>query len=205
MATAALVCGIVGLVAFFLFVVSVVALVLGLIAASRAKHAPGPNTGLGRARAGWIMGAIGVAGFVALMIGAALTDGFESDAVSVLRLDVGDCVDLAEVSGPFDEIEELPRRDCDEPHDAEVYLIDDVSIDTDEYPGDPELTAEIEDLCTGAAFEDYTGGTFGRSSLEFFFLYPTEESWEFGDRGFTCMAVSADGSPLRHSVEGTGD
>ena len=52
LATAALVCGIVGLFVFFLLVVSVVALVLGLVAASRAKQAPGPSSWLGRARAG---------------------------------------------------------------------------------------------------------------------------------------------------------
>ena len=182
-------CGIVGLVVFFLFVPSVVALVLGLVAVSRAKHAGGPHTGLGRARAGWIMGAIGVAGFVALMVGAALTDGFASDDVSVHRLEVGDCVDLAGISGPSDVVDRLPRRDCDEPHDAEVFLIDDVAVDSDEYPGDTSLTAEIEEQCTGRAFEDYTGGTFADSSLDYFFLYPTEESWDAGDRGFVCMAV----------------
>ncbi len=190
---------------FVLFVPSVVALVLGLVAVSRAKHAGGPHTGLGRARAGWIMGAVGVAGFVALMVGAALTDGFASDDVSVERLDVGDCVDLAEISGPSDVVDRLPRRDCDEPHDAEVYLIDDVAVDSDEYPGDASLTAAIEEQCTGRAFEDYTGGTFADSSLDYFFLYPTEESWDAGDRGFVCMAVSVDGSPIDHSVRGSGE
>ena len=198
-------CGIVGLVLFFLFVPSVVALVLGLVAASRAKQAGEPRTGLGRARAGWIMGAIGVVGFAGLMVGAALTDGFESDDVSVHRLDVGDCVDLAGISGPSDVVDRLPRRDCDEPHDAEVYLIDDVAIERDEYPGDAVLTAEIEERCTGQAFEEYTGGTFADSSFDYFFLYPTEESWDAGDRGFTCMVVSVDGSPIDHPVEGSGD
>ena len=88
LATAALVCGIVGLLMFFMVVVSIVALVLGLVAASHAKRAPGPGSGLGRARAGWIMGAVGVAGFAALMVGAALTGGFETDDVSVHDLDV---------------------------------------------------------------------------------------------------------------------
>lgn len=198
-------CGIVGLVLFVLFVPSVVALVLGLVAVSRAKHAGGPHTGLGRARAGWIMGAVGVAGFVALMVGAALTDGFASDDVSVERLEVGDCVDLAEISGSSDVVDRLPRRDCDEPHDAEVYLIDDVTVDSDEYPGDAFLTATIEEQCAGRAFEDYTGGTFTDSSLDYFFLYPTEESWDAGDRGFICMAVSVDGSPIDHSVRGSGE
>ena len=87
-----------------------------------------------------------------------------------------------------------------------MYLVDDVAIDSDEYPGDADLTAEIEALCTGSAFEDYTGEhATATARLDYFFLYPTEESWDFGDRGFTCMAVSADGSPLEDSVEGSGD
>ena len=151
------------------------------------------------------MGAIGVAGFIALMVGAALTDGFANDDVSVHRLEVGDCVDLEAISGPSDVVERLPRRDCAEPHDAEVFLIDDTAVDSDEYPGDASLTAEIEERCTGRAFEDYTGGTYGDSSLDYFFLYPTEESWDAGDRGFMCMAVSVDGSPIDHSVGGSGE
>ena len=164
MATAALVCGIVGLVLFFLFVPSVVALVLGLIAASRAKQAPGPDTGLGRARAGWIMGAIGVAGFVALIVGAALTDGFETTTSPSIASTSATASTSPRWPDRPTSSRSCPRRDCDEPHDAEVYLVDDVAIDSDEYPGDAALAAEIEDLCTGAAFEDYTGGSFADSS-----------------------------------------
>ena len=69
MATAALVCGIVGLVMCWAFVPSAVALVLGLVAASRAKQTSDPRAGLGRARAGWIMGAIGVSLFALFIIG----------------------------------------------------------------------------------------------------------------------------------------
>jgi hypothetical protein len=69
MATAALVCGIVGLMLCWAFIPSAVALVLGLVAASRAKQTSDPRAGLGRARAGWIMGAIGVALFVLFIIG----------------------------------------------------------------------------------------------------------------------------------------
>jgi hypothetical protein len=79
MATAALVCGIVGVMMCWAFVPSAVALVLGLVAASRAKQTADPRAGLGRARAGWIMGAIGVALFVLFIIGA-ITDLDEQSA-----------------------------------------------------------------------------------------------------------------------------
>jgi hypothetical protein len=73
MATAALVCGIAGLVLCAFVVPSIVALVLGLVAASRAKRSLDPRAGLGRARAGWIMGAVGVALFVILIVIAIAT------------------------------------------------------------------------------------------------------------------------------------
>ncbi len=97
MATAALVCGIVGLVMCWAFVPSAVALVLGLVAASRAKQTSDPRAGLGRARAGWIMGAIGVTLFALFIIGT-IAD-LDEDSVDVVDLDVGDCVDVPEDSG----------------------------------------------------------------------------------------------------------
>ena len=203
LATAALVCGIVGLFVFFLLVVSVVALVLGLVAASRAKQAPAPGSGLGRARAGWILGAFGIAGFVAMIVGIAATGGFEFDEVSVLDLDVGDCVDLPDDTGLFDEISELTARECDEPHDAEVFLVDELAIDSDEYPGVETVTTEVDAMCSGPAFEDYVGTAHADSELDTFLLYPTEQTWD-DDRGFVCMAITVDGSQLQDSVEGSG-
>ena len=79
MAVAALVCGIAGLLLFFLAVPSIVALVLGLVAASKGKRSGGgPGAGLGMARAGWILGAIGVALF-ALIVTLAATGVIEDD------------------------------------------------------------------------------------------------------------------------------
>ena len=104
MATAALVCGIVGLVGFFFAVPSVVAVVLGFVAADRARRHPGPGDGRGRATAGWILGLIGLAAFVVFIVATAATGGFDDEDVSVFSLDVGDCVDISE----SDEVEVLP-------------------------------------------------------------------------------------------------
>lgn len=203
LATAALVCGIVGLFLFFLLVVSVVGVVLGLVAASRAKQAPNAKGGLGRARAGWITGAVGIAGFVAMVIGIAVSGGFEDTEVAVNRLEVGDCVDVPDTARPSEVVETLPRRDCDEPHDAEVFLVDEVAIDSEEYPGLETVTAAIERAC-GPAFERFVGVAYDDSALDIYYLYPIEELWEEqGDRGFVCMIITVDGSQLRGSVEGT--
>jgi hypothetical protein len=200
MAIAALVCGIVGLLVFFLLVVSVVALVLGLVAASKAKRSElGPAAGLGMARAGWILGAVGVALF-AVFVTLAATGVIEDDEIDVTDLDPGDCVEL-DVGA--EEIRELPRTECDEPHDGEVYLVDDVQLDREEYPGLSAIAAEIDERCTGEAFEDYVGTPYLRSELAYSYLYPVESGWERGDREFVCVAVEADGSTLFESVEGS--
>jgi hypothetical protein len=199
-----LVLGIVGVVLFVLFVVPVVALVLGLIAASRAKRAPGPGSGLGRARAGWILGLIGIVAFAGFVVAAALED-VDGDDISVGRLEAGDCVDT--VDGPVgdDGIEELPRRDCDERHDAEVFLVEELPLEGDEYPGQERANTEAQELCVGDGFEDYVGTSYQRSIYEVSWLYPSERSWGFGDRSAVCMVVSASGDPLTESVEGSGD
>ena len=75
MATAALVCGLAGLVLFIFVAPSVVALVLGLIAARRARARPHPGDGRGRAIAGWILGIVGILGFLAVVITAIVADG----------------------------------------------------------------------------------------------------------------------------------
>jgi hypothetical protein len=204
MATAALVCGIVGLLLFVLFVLPVVALVLGLIAASQAKRAPGPGSGLGRARAGWILGAIGLVGFALFVVAGGVED-FGDDDIAVSDLRVGDCVDTVDGPVPDDGIEKLPRLDCDEPHDAEVYLVEDLTLDGDEYPGEEAVNADVRDVCLADGFEDYVGIASDDSIYEVYALYPSERSWELGDRSAVCMVVSVDGSPLTRSVEGTGE
>jgi len=201
MAIAALVCGIVGLLVFFLLVVSVVALVLGLVAASKAKRSGlGPAAGLGMARAGWILGAVGVAGF-AVFVTLAATGVIDDDEIDVSQLDPGDCVDLT--AGDVEEIRNLPRRACDDAHDGEVYLVDDVDFEGDEYPGLAALREQIEERCFGDAFADYVGLPYAESELGLYYLYPIEDGWRLGDREFVCIAVETDGSPMFESVEGS--
>jgi hypothetical protein len=203
MATAALVCGIIGLFLFVLFVLPVVALVLGLIAASKAKRSPGPGSGLGRARAGWILGLVGLLGFAGFVV-AASVEGFGDD-ISVGRLEAGDCVDTPDGPTPEDGIEELPERDCDEPHDAEVYLVEDITLDGEDYPGEERVNAAVEEVCVGQGFEDYIGIPYVDSIYGVYTLYPSDQSWDLGDRSAVCMVVSPGGTPLTESVEGSGE
>jgi hypothetical protein len=94
MATAALVLGIVGLVLFFLFIPALLALIFGLVSGRQIKRSNGVLPGMGFARAGWIMGAIGLLGGLAFWIVAGVTGAFDEDLESPSDLRVGDCVRL---------------------------------------------------------------------------------------------------------------
>ncbi len=209
MATAALVCGLVGLVLFIFVVPSVVALVLGLVAARRARARPHPGDGRGRAIAGWILGIVGILGFLAVVITAIVAeeDGSsvldDDDEVSVYDLEAGDCVNLPD--DDEDSIEELAVRDCALAHDAEVYAIDDLTVDADDYPGMDAVANDAERICAGDAFERYVGSDVASSRYGYYYLFPSEESWVQGDREYVCMVISIDGSTLTGSVQGSGD
>jgi hypothetical protein len=199
MATAALVCGIVGLVTFFVFVPSVVALVLGLVAWQRARAAPGPGDARGRALAGWILGLLGVLGFVAIIITAIATGDFDDDTLGVHELEAGQCIDV-----PDDEqVFEVPEKDCDEPHDAEVYAVRE--IEGESYPGDEAVQQQAREICAGDAFEEYFAVPFEDSSLDATFLWPSGENWSDGDHEVVCAAVDVSGRPLTKSMAGSGD
>jgi hypothetical protein len=197
------VCGIAGLVLFWVGVPSIVALVLGLVAWTKARHAPSPGDGRGRALAGWIMGLIGVVGFVALIVAAVATDGLDDGTVSIFELHRGQCVDLDD--GDSDLITGLPARDCDEPHDGEVFLIRPMTVSGDEFPGRSALDKKAEEVCSGDAFEEYVGLAYDESELSITYVTPSEDSWTMGDRDVVCVATSSDGSKLTDTVEASAD
>jgi hypothetical protein len=198
MATAAMVCGIVGLVLFFLLVLPIVAVVLGAIALSKAKRAPGPGSGRGRAWAGLILGIIGLLLFVGVVVVGAIL-GWYDDDVAATELEVGQCVEL-DVDAT--QLSRLPLVDCDEVHQGEVYFVQD--LDGDEFPGEESAGRQGQDLCAGDAFEDYVGTPFMRSALQFYVAYPSEETWADGDREIVCIAIRPDGGDLAESVRGSG-
>lgn len=122
-----------------------------------------------------------------------------SDREPVAELQVGDCVDLP---GRDDgtETDEVPLRDCDEDHDAEVFAR--VSLDDDPespHPGDEAVTATAEDVCFDA-FEPYVGVAYLDSGLEIAFYRPNEAAWVRGDRSVVCLLFSPDGERLSGSV-----
>jgi hypothetical protein len=179
MALAALICGLAGLLLCFLVVPSIVAVVLGLVAAGRIKRSGGALSGLGAARAGWITGIVGL-GFATAFFTAAALGAFDDDgAVGVFDLDPGDCVDI-DLSEDFVEVDTLPRVDCDEPHNGEVVLTGELNADDAVYPSDDELFQRIGERCEAAT---------GLPPNVLLPIAPDERAWNIADGPFVCIRI----------------
>lgn len=113
----------------------------------------------------------------------------------VLALEVGDCLDRAELAGP--EVTTVTPLGCSEPHDAEVFAA--ITHDGD-FPGAEELRVEAEERCT-AEFEGFVGLPYAESELSFSVLSPTEDGWErAGDRESLCVLLLEES--VSESLEG---
>jgi len=185
---AALVLGIVSIVAFVVVIPPILAIVFGLVAASQIKRSNGAQLGLGMARAGWILGILTVGAAVAVYTVVILED---QGQVAIEELDVGDCIkDLP--SG--ERIVDVEVVRCTSPHEGEVYLLGTLNADGDRtYPGDAPLTAEVERACIDG-FEPYVGRSYDQSVFELFYTYPVRLNWK-GSRGaFQCMVTIPSGT-----------
>jgi hypothetical protein len=173
--------------------------VFGLVAARTIKNSNGAVTGLKMARAGWILGLVGLligGGFIA----AGLSGAFDEEGVTGLGdVDVGDCVDISDIDE--DAISGLPTVECSELHEGEVYFIGQMNADrARDFPGDDEVDGEAAQRCSGDVFTDYIGATYAESEFDVFYIYPQRLQWN-KDRGeFICIAYSLDGAVLTASI-----
>jgi hypothetical protein len=76
--------GIVGIPLYIFAVPSLLALVFGLVAAGRIKRSLGTQGGLGMARAGWILGVVGLSLFAMVIATIALGEDFEDELGAVV-------------------------------------------------------------------------------------------------------------------------
>lgn len=112
------------------------------------------------------------------------------EEVEFVSLSVGQCFDNPQMDGSG--LTDVDVVDCDEPHVGEVYAA--VTVRDGGFPGTAVLQAQAEEECLGTAFESYVGVDYNSSSLYAIPVFPSEASWEAGDRTTYCIA--ADGSDL---------
>jgi hypothetical protein len=117
---------------------------------------------------------------------------------TVLELDVGTCFDDPE---SFEEVEDVPIVDCSVPHDNEVIANQDLT--GSDYPGQDQVENRASQICYDN-FADYVGIAYEDSIYDIGWLFPTEESWEIGDREVICFAYDIGLEKISGSINGIG-
>jgi len=106
----------------------------------------------------------------------------------VFEITAGDCLNDAAETG---EVSTVAVVDCAKPHDSEVYAA--IVMADGDYPGDEQVLTQANDGCR-AEFERFIGVPAAESRYMFNALYPTEGSWNGGDREILCrVALVTDG------------
>lgn len=199
---AALVCG--------CLLLAPLALLLGIAGVVRTRQ-PGLG-GRGLAVAGIVLGVVG--GLV-WVVAAATIVFLRSDAgqdvvglatgdrVYVGDLARGDCFQTPEEDDAIDLIDTV---DCSLPHDLEVFLVRadafTPAADGAPYPGTTSLDEQATALCKGS-FEAFVGLPYDNSILDFYVVFPSEESWNsFDDRAIIC-AVGDPAKQTSGTLEGS--
>lgn len=119
-------------------------------------------------------------------------------STSVLSLEVGDCLRSSDFAG--EEVSDIPRVSCSDPHDAEVFAA--TELPEGDYPGITAVRAAAEDFCL-PAFEPFAGITYLDSELNVYPLFPTEDSWNtLDDREILCIVVAPE--DVTGTLEGWG-
>lgn len=122
-------------------------------------------------------------------------------AADVFDLQKGDCLNDSQVVDAAElQLTDITLVPCSEPHIAEVYV--DVQIDGDGPPDAARLTDLFEEHCVDS-FTEYVGtdDPSAAAALKVTSFFPTEESWEQGDRLYQCLLVSVDETPLVGSAQ----
>lgn len=126
-----------------------------------------------------------------------ITEGGTTD---VFQLRVGDCLN-DELSETATEVTDVPTVPCTDPHDYEVFQ-NITMADADEYPGEDATVQQADDECS-AAFEGFVGVSYEESQYDFSYYYPTQQSWDGGDRVINCLIIDPNGQSTG-SLSGAG-
>lgn len=127
----------------------------------------------------------------------------EGANIDVFSLKVGDCMPASDTTGEITDLDVVP---CDEPHTDEVFF--DFELTGDSLPTDEEIQAQVEAQCV-PAFTEFVGLDYYESTLDFWWLTPTEQTWtQANDRLVQCIIYqpdeNGDSAELTASLQGAG-
>ena len=173
-AIAALILGILGVV--FLSVI------FGIIALVQIKRRG--QRGRGMAIVGLVFSAL----WTLLVVGLVILAVVSSDgSVRATAVDTGDCIETIPADNA--RVARLPKVACDKPHEGEVYAR--IAVTGDAFPGQSTLERDFRDRCA-AALASYSPKAAIDPDIDSYVLYPTQVTWNNGDRDVVCIATTKD-------------
>lgn len=123
-------------------------------------------------------------------------------SAQIFEVRAGDCVDDPQViNAQQTELTDITLVHCSEPHTAEVYV--DLELSGDSAPDGNRFSELFETHCI-KKFADYVGADPSHDAvadLGITAFYPTDRSWQRGDRLFQCLIVGSEGFPLVGSAQ----
>jgi hypothetical protein len=152
---------------------------------------------------GWIIiGVFVVAGAVGGLIFNASRDASgaitKSGDLDPAELRVGDCFDLKDPSA--DEVEKVTALPCSSEHEYEMFHVG--SMADGAFPTDDAFLEWLGGNCV-PAFGTYVGTVYEESELEIFWLQPTSDGWNDGDRSIQCAVYHPRVHRVTESVKGS--
>jgi hypothetical protein len=164
----------------------VVGLILGIIGLGRTRN--GVRRGRWAAVSAISVGAAGTLAFVGVV---GFFTWFGTSTVRLESADVGQCVTVDEFSSSHDAT--LFKKDCDEPHEAEIVV-------TDDFDGD--LLASYDDnseadFCDALLPDDYAA-PYATGDYDLGLVFEASEP-EAGD-AFLCYLERGDGGDLEQPI-----
>lgn len=148
----------------------------------------------------WIPVVIAVVGGGFLFSARRGDDGSLTSAgnVNVFDLRVGDCFNTTD-DALIADVDGVP---CTETHRYEVFALANWEGDGT-FPSDSQLDAIFLEICE-PAFAAYVGEPYETSAIYGQMITPSDESWNDGDRAFTCLLFDPEQPQLTESLRGAG-
>ncbi|MDN4478739.1 septum formation family protein [Demequina sp. SYSU T00039] len=149
---------------------------------------------------------IALASVLALTLaGCSSLFGTTEEDVAAMQLATGQCIEhLDDLSGVADgeegEVGVLPTVDCAEPHEAEVYY----AADTTAAEYTDGILTEADQTCYDA-FGTFVGLSYDESRLSLFSLYPSQDTWDAGDRQIACLITGDQGETFTATLAGAAE
>ena len=125
-----------------------------------------------------------------------------SSGVAAESLATGNCFNSGLTAGSSGNVKNITRIDCAQAHQYEVIATQRTTLGSGGYPGDSALNNETTAYCKDQ-FKSYVGIDYSQSNYGLQPVYPTQGSWNAGDRTEQCWVHGQNGATLTGSVQGT--